>query len=79
MVHGAVDQNERLADSVGAVMRCGVEGRCVRGRWSPWVLLAVDHGQAWVGEVEAAVLVDDGYVGRGGDVEGFDADYALIL
>lgn len=79
VVHGAGDEHEGLAGGVCAVERGLVEGRGVRGRGAPGVLLAIDHGQAWVCEVEAAVLVDGGDVGRGGDIEGFDADDAGVF
>jgi hypothetical protein len=79
VVHGAGDQLEGLAGGAGAVVRCGVEGRRVRRRWPPWVLLAVDDGQAWVRDVEASVAVDAVYVRRRGDVEGLDACDAHVL
>ena len=79
MVNGAGDQHERLAGGAGAVVCSGVEWGCVRRRWAPRVLLSVDEGETRVGDAEAAPFVNGVGVGRGGDVEGVDADYALVL
>ena len=79
VVHGAGDEYEGLASGVGAVVCRGVEGRGVRCGRPPWVLLAVDHGQAWVCDVEASVFINGLGIGRRGDIEAIDADYALIF
>jgi len=79
VVHGAGDQHKRLAGGVGAVVCCGVEGGRVRRGRAPRVLLSVDEGEAWVGDVKAAPLVDGVGIGWGGDVEGVDANYTLVL
>jgi len=79
MMDGAVDQDEGLARGTGAVLRRAVEGRRVGRRGPPRVLLPVDHGQARVRDVEAAVLVDCGGVGGRGDVECIGADEALVF
>ena len=79
VVHGASNQHEGLAGGVGAVVCRGVEGRRVCRRRPPWVLLAIDHSQAWVRDVEASPFIDGIDIWRRGDVESLDADYALVF
>lgn len=45
---------------------------------SPGILLAVDNRYPWIGEVEAAVLVDGGYVWRCGDIECEVTNYGAV-
>ena len=71
MVHGARDQDERFVDRARPVLR--FSGR-MRRRESPRVLLPVYERQSGITDVVAAIGVDDGRVGRGGDVEGVAAD-----
>ena len=76
MVHGARDQDERFVNRARPVL-C-FSGR-VRRRRSPRVLLPVHKGQPGITDVVAAVSVDDGRVGRGGDVEGVAANDGFVL
>jgi hypothetical protein len=44
-------------------MRCGVERGGMGSSWSPGIPFTVDDGETGVGDVEAAIFVDGGYVG----------------
>ena len=68
------DKDERLIQRAGARFRSRRVGR----GGSPGVVFAVDEGQAVVADVVAAVGVDGGGVGRGGDVEGVAADEGFV-
>jgi hypothetical protein len=46
--------------------------------WPPGVPFSVDDGETGVGDVEAAVFVDGGYVGRRSDVECVFADEGFV-
>jgi hypothetical protein len=46
--------------------------------WSPRVPFAVDDGETGVGDAEAAVFVDGGYVGGRGDVECVFTDEGFV-
>jgi hypothetical protein len=59
-------------------MRCGIERRCMGSSWSPGVPFAVDDGETWVGDAEAAVFVDGGYVRGRRDVKCVVADEGFV-
>jgi hypothetical protein len=46
--------------------------------WSPGIPFSVDDGETGVGDAEAAVFVDGGYVGGSGDVECVFADKGFV-
>jgi hypothetical protein len=50
----------------------------MRSSWSPGVPFAVDDGETWVGDAEAAVFIDGGYVGGRRDVECVFADEGFV-
>lgn len=79
MVDAARDQQEGLARGARPVARHAIEGRGVGRGWAPGVALAVNDGEARVGDVEAAELVDGVDVRWGRDVEGESADVAEVL
>lgn len=77
MVHRIVDQNKRLARR--AIPRLRSVSVSVRRRGTPRVPFAVEEGEAGVGDVVAAVLVDAFHVGWGGDVETVAADQRAVF
>jgi hypothetical protein len=50
----------------------------MRSSWSPGVPFAVDDGETWVGDAEAAVFVDGGYVRGRRDVKCVVADEGFV-
>lgn len=76
MMHGALDQQERAFHTARAI---GCETHTVRTGAAPGILLAVDDGETVVADVVAAVAVDGGGVGRGGDVEGVAAHERIVV
>ena len=75
MVHRPLDEDERLLGRRGPILRV----RRVRGGRSPRIILPVDKGQSVVTDVVSTVGVDDGRVGRGGDVERVAADDGFVF
>lgn len=75
MVHRAANQHKRFLHRIGPVLRPGR----VRRDATPGVLLAVDEGQARIGEVVAAVAVDGGGVRGVRNVEGVAADDGFVV
>lgn len=73
------NQNKWFGNRARSIVHSQVERRCVRGGGTPGIDLPVYKCEAGIGDVEAAVLVDCGYVWRGRDVEGADADYGLVF
>lgn len=75
VVHRPLDEDERLLGRRGPILRV----RRVRGGRSPRIILPVDKGQSVVTDVVSTVGVDDGRVGRGGDVERVAADDGFVF
>lgn len=75
VVHTVLDQDKGLADCALAVLQADGVG----SSRAPWVLLAVDDGQARVADAKAAVLVDGLNIRRLVDVEGLAASNGCVV
>ena len=78
MMHRPLDQHMRLTRRARHIQHIRDRQRCQRRNGAPGVGLAADVREARVGDVAAAVFVDDGDVGGGGEVEGVAADSAFV-
>lgn len=78
MMHRPLNQHMRLARRARHIQHIRHGQRCQRRNRAPGVGLAADVRETRVGDVEAAVFVDDGDVGGVGEVEGVAADGAFV-
>lgn len=79
MMHRPLNQYMRLTQRAGRIQHILFPRQgCQRGNGPPRVGLPADMREAWIGYVPATVLVDDGDVGGGGEVEGVAADGAFV-